>query len=145
MNPKVNNRISKKGQKATCRGSWKISRNLLSSFKYAAQGLIYSFSSQRNFRIHIIIGACVFGIALWLNLSVSELAILVLTIASVVSLELINTSIEALTDLAIGRRFHPLARVAKDCAAAAVSIAAISSLVIACLLILPKLFIQIGL
>ena len=108
MNPKVNNRISKKGQKATGRGSWKISKNLLSSFKYAAQGLIYSFFSQRNFRIHIIIGAFVFGIALWLNLSVSELAILVLTIASVVILELINTSIEALTDLAIGRRFHPL-------------------------------------
>ena len=145
MNPKINNLISKKGRKAAGRGSWKISENLFSSFQYAAQGLRYSFLSQLNFRIHLIISAFVFGIGLWLNLSVIELAILVLTIASVLILELINTSVEAVTDLAIGRKFHPLARIAKDCAAAAVVIAAISSLVIACLLILPKLFIQIGL
>ena len=65
--------------------------------------------------------------------------------AAVLVLELLNTSIEAVVDLAIGRRFHPLARIAKDTAAAAVMVAAISSLLIALLLLLPPLRIRLGL
>ena len=48
-------------------------------------------------------------------------------------------------DLAIGRRYHPLARIAKDCAAAAVLTAAISSLLIALFLLLPPLLLRLGL
>ena len=67
-----------------------------------------------------------------------------LTVASVLVLELLNTSIEAVVDLAIGRRFHPLARIAKDCAAAAVMVAAIGSLLVAVLLLLPPLLNRLG-
>ncbi|MFL0793817.1 MAG: diacylglycerol kinase family protein, partial [Prochlorococcus sp.] len=104
----------------------------------------YGFISQRNFRIHLCIGSIVFGLGLWLNLRVEQLAILVLTVASVLVLELLNTSIEAVVDLAIGRRFHPLARIAKDCAAAAVMVAAIGSLLVAVLLLLPPLLNRLG-
>jgi len=65
-------------------------------------------------------------------------------VAAVLVLELINTATEAVVDLAIGRQFHPLARVAKDCAAAAVLVAAISSLAIAALLLLPALVARLG-
>jgi diacylglycerol kinase (ATP) len=51
---------------------------------------------------------------------------------------------EAVVDLAIGRRYHPLARIAKDCAAAAVLTAAISSMLIATFLILPPLILHLG-
>ena len=47
--------------------------------------------------------------------------------------------------LAIGRRYHPLARIAKDCAAAAVLTAAISSMLIALFLLLPPLLLRLGL
>ena len=117
---------------------------LPSSFRYAAQGLIYSFRSQRNFRIHVVTGAVVFALGLWLQLPLAQIAVLVLTVAAVLVLELINTATEAVVDLAIGRRFHPLARIAKDCAAAAVLVAAISSLVIAALLLLPALIARLG-
>ena len=63
----------------------------------------------------------------------------------VLVLELLNTAIEAAVDLAIGRRFHPLARIAKDCAAAAVLVSAISSMLIALLLLLPPLILRLGL
>jgi diacylglycerol kinase (ATP) len=117
-------------------GAWTVAGDLPSSFRYAAQGLIYSFRSQRNFRIHVVTGAVVFALGLWLQLPLEQLAVLVL--------ELINTATEAVVDLAIGRRFHPLARIAKDCAAAAVLVAAISSLVIAILLLLPPLLVRLG-
>ena len=132
-------------RRAARRGAWRIAGDLPSSFRYAAQGLIYSFKSQRNFRIHIFIGILVFGLGLWLELSFSNLAVLVLTVTAVLVLELLNTAIEAVVDLAIGRRFHTLARIAKDCSAAAVLVASISSLLIAALLLLPPLLIRIGL
>ncbi len=126
------------------RGSWRIASDLPSSFRYAFQGILYGFASQRNFRIHLLIGAFVFGLGAWLKLGFSQLAVLVLTVTAVLVLELLNTSIEAVVDLAIGRRFHPLARIAKDCSAAAVLVASISSLLIAVLLLVPPFLGQLG-
>ena len=126
-------------------GAWKVAGDLPASFRYAAQGLAYGFASQRNFRIHVFIGSITFALGLWLGLSPDRLAVLVLTVAAVLVLELLNTATEAVVDLAIGRQFHPLARIAKDCAAAAVLVAALSSLMIALLLILPPLVVRLGL
>jgi len=126
------------------RGSWRIASDLPASFHYAAQGIVYSFLSQRNFRIHLFVGALVFALGLWLKLSINHLAVLVLTVTAILVLELLNTAIEAVVDLAIGRRYHPLARIAKDCSAASVLVASISSLIIASLLLLPPLLIQLG-
>ena len=137
--------LSLRGRKASRRGAWRIASDLPSSFRYATQGLVYGFISQRNFRIHVGIGALVFCLGLWLELSMNQLAVLVLTVTAVLVLELLNTAIEAVVDLAIGRRFHLLARIAKDCSAAAVLVASISSLLIALLLLLPPLLIRIGL
>ncbi|MFN5816930.1 MAG: diacylglycerol kinase, partial [Pseudanabaena sp.] len=36
--------------------SFQIATNLFLSFKYAGQGVSYAFRTQRNFRIHVIIG-----------------------------------------------------------------------------------------
>ena len=120
-------------------GAWQVARDLPASFRYAAQGLGYSLVTQRNFRIHVTTGVLVFGLAIWLQLSLDRLAVLVLTVTAVLVLELLNTAMEAAVDLAVGRRYHPLARIAKDCAAAAVLVAAVASLLIALLLLLPPL------
>ncbi len=125
-------------------GAWQVAGDLPASFRYAAQGLLYGFRSQRNFRIHVVTGAVVFAMGLWLQLPLGQLAVLVLTVTAVLVLELLNTATEAVVDLAIGRRFHPLARIAKDCAAAAVLVAALASLLIAGLLLLPPLLARLG-
>ena len=125
-------------------GAWQVARDLPASFRYAAQGLGYSLLTQRNFRIHVTTGVLVFGLALWLQLSLDSLAVLVLTVTAVLVLELLNTAMEAAVDLAVGRRYHPLARIAKDCAAAAVLVAAVASLLIALLLLLPPLLSMLG-
>ena len=130
---------------ATSESAWKVAGNLPASFRYAAQGLTYSFRSQQNFRIHVVIGTAALALGKWLELRPNQLAVLVLTVAAVLVLELLNTSIEAVVDLAIGRSFHPLARIAKDCAAAAVLVASINSLFIGFLLLIPPLLIRLGL
>ncbi len=141
----LSSHTSRSPGRATRRGSWRIAGDLPASFRYAAQGLIYGFTSQRNFRIHVFTGVIVFGLGLLLKLTFSHLAVLVLTVAAVLVLELLNTAIEAVVDLSIGRRYHPLARIAKDCAAAAVLVASLSSLLIASLLILPPFLTFLGL
>jgi diacylglycerol kinase (ATP) len=139
----VANDVHRRGRRLRV-GAWKVAGDLPASFRYAAQGLAYGFASQRNFRIHVVTGAVVFGLGLWLRLAADRLAVLVLTVAAVLVLELLNTATEAVVDLAIGRQFHPLARIAKDCAAAAVLVAALSSLLIALLLLVPPLLIRLG-
>ena len=123
---------------------WKIAKDLPTSFLYAAKGLKYAFSTQRNFRIHVGFALGAFGLSFFLGLNKSDLAIMALTATSVLVVELLNTAIESVVDLAIGKRFHPLAQIAKDCSAGAVLLASISSVLIAVLLLLPPLLKQLG-
>jgi diacylglycerol kinase (ATP) len=140
----VSSEVHRRGRRMRV-GAWRVAGDLPSSFRYAAQGLAYGFASQRNFRIHVTTGTVVFGLGVWLGLSADRLAVLVLTVAAVLVLELLNTATEAVVDLAIGRQFHPLARIAKDCAAAAVLVAAMASVMIAILLLAPPLWARLGL
>ena len=131
-------------QKHNMRSSWKIAKNLPTSFLYAAKGIEYAFLTQRNFRIHLGFTFVAFVLGFLLGLNKSDLAIMALTASSVLLVELLNTAIESAVDLAIGKRFHPLAQIAKDCSAGAVLIASITSVLIAILLLLPPLLKQFG-
>ena len=131
-------------QRSNKRSSWKIAKDLPTSFFYAAKGLKYAFLTQRNFRIHVGFALVAFVLALFLGLNKSDLAIMALTATSVLVVELLNTAIESVVDLAIGKRFHPLAQIAKDCSAGAVLVASISSLLIAVLLLFPPLLKILG-
>lgn len=54
-------------------------------------------------------------------------------------LELLNTALEAVVDLTVGKEYHDLARIAKDCAAGAVLLSAIAAVGVAMTLIVPPL------
>ena len=136
--------LSNNLQRLKKRSSWKIAKDLPTSFLYAAKGLRYAFSTQRNFRVHVGFALVAFILGLFLGLNKSDLAIMALTATSVLIVELVNTSIESVVDLAIGKKFHPLAQIAKDCSAGAVLVASISSLLIAALLLLPSLLKTLG-
>ena len=151
MSPEISNdserealNLSDNLQRQHKRSSWKIAKDLPTSFFYAAKGLKYSFSTQRNFRIHVGFVLVAFALGSFLGLNKSDLAIMSLTATSVLVVELLNTAIESVVDLAIGKRFHPLAQIAKDCSAGAVLVASISSLLIAALLLLPSLLKTLG-
>ena len=126
------------------RSSWRIAKDLPTSFLYAAKGLKYAFSTQRNFRIHVGFALVAFVLGLFFDLNKSDLAIMALTATIVLVVELLNTAIESVVDLAIGKRFHPLAQIAKDCSAGAVLVASISSLLIAVLLLFPPFLKTLG-
>ncbi|MCS7031636.1 MAG: diacylglycerol kinase family protein [Gloeomargarita sp. SKYG116] len=115
---------------------------LWQSFWYAGQGLWYAGCSQRNFRIHLAIGSIALVWAAWVHLNLTQTAIIVLTIGLVLALELVNTALEAVVDLTVGQTYHELARIAKDCAAAAVLVTALAALGVAGLLLVPPLLVS---
>lgn len=123
--------------------SWKVASNLLISFKYAWAGLKYAFLTQRNFRIHLAVGIIALSAGAILHLKLVEIAVIGLTIALVLAMELLNTALEAVVDLTVKQTYHELAKIAKDCAAGAVLVSALVALLVAGLLIFPPLFEQI--
>jgi diacylglycerol kinase len=94
------------------------------SFIYAYEGLQYALSTQQNMQFHFLAALLVFIIALVCGVSKLELLFLLLAIALVIVAELINTAIELAVDLAMPSP-HPLAKAAKDTAAAAVLVASV--------------------
>ncbi|MGE5653908.1 MAG: diacylglycerol kinase family protein [Bacillota bacterium] len=112
--------------------------SLWSSLGYAIQGIVAGVKNERNLRIHLLAVMVVTATGLYLALTSVEWVVLTLTMGMVVSAELMNTAIEAAVDLACPHP-HPLAAVAKNAAAAAVLVTAIVAVVIAWLLLWPKL------
>lgn len=108
------------------------------SFYYAFEGLNKAIKDEPNLRIHFIFGIAAILTGLLLKLSTSEFAILLLTIGLVITLELINTMLEALVDL-VSPEIKPAAKIAKDVSAAAVLVSALFSLLVGGLLFLPKI------
>ncbi len=120
--------------------SWQVAANLFISFKFAWTGISYAFQTQRNFRIHVIVGLFAIGLGMSLKLNSVEMAIVGLTIGAVLAMELLNTAIESVVDLTVKQSYHELAKIAKDCSAAAVLISALAAIGVASSLMLPKLW-----
>jgi diacylglycerol kinase (ATP) len=110
-------------------------KGVLRSFGYAWQGLVYAWRSQRNFRIEVYLAALALGLGLLLGVDPVPVLLLVL---AVLTLELLNTALEAVVDLTSPEP-HPLAKAAKDTSAAAVLVASVIALVAGAWLFVPPI------
>ncbi len=107
-------------------------------FRYALNGLKEAILTERNIKIHFIAAIIVCSVGFFLPISNVEWAILCLAIGAVISMEMMNTALERALDH-LEPRHQPPIGIAKDMAAGAVFITALLAIVIACLVILPKL------
>lgn len=123
--------------------SWQVASNLFVSFKYAWSGITYAFKTQRNFRIHVSIGTLAICLGVFLHLRAVEIAVIGLTSGLVLVMELLNTAIESVVDLAVKQTYHELAKIAKDCAAGAVLVSALAAVLVALVLLVPPLVVLI--
>lgn len=123
--------------------AFQVAHNLIASFSYAVQGILYALRTQRNFRIHAGVTVLVISVGIALQLSTVSIAVLALTCGAVMALELINTALEAVVDLTVKQSYHELAKIAKDCAAGAVFIAALTAVIVAVCIIAPPLLVVV--
>lgn len=104
-------------------------KKFLKGFVYAARGLLFCMR-ERNFRFHLCAVVFVTTFALgFYELSRAEWAVLLLTMGLVPALEAVNTSVERLADKVSSEHDENIKR-CKDCAAAAVLIAAIAAVAV---------------
>ncbi len=100
-----------------------------SSFHYAFSGIVYATRTQPNMRVHLIIAALVLIATMLLRLDRLYVIAIIVMIVIVLSLELLNTAIEAVVDL-LTVAHHPLAKTAKDAAAGAVFIGSVGAVLV---------------
>ena len=112
-------------------------KKFLLSFTYPIKGLRYAYRNEQNLAVDVGVALLVTIAGFIFKLNLVEWAILALTIGLVISCELINTAIEAVVDL-VTEDYHPLAKVAKDTAAAAVFVFAIVAIIVGLIIFLPK-------
>ncbi|MDD6666391.1 MAG: diacylglycerol kinase family protein [Lachnospiraceae bacterium] len=111
---------------------------LYKSFGYAFQGIGTTIKRERNIKIHLLAVICVVLVGLLVHLSKTEWLICFVLFGLVISLELVNTAIEAVVDLVTEER-KPLAKIAKDAAAGAVLVSAIMAAIIGFWIFIPRI------
>ena len=113
-------------------------KKLINSFRYAIEGFISSFKTERNMKIHILAMIIVVLIGFYFKLNLVEWCLITLAITLVIGAELFNTAIETIVDM-VSPEKNSKAKLAKDISAAAVLALAIGAVVIGAIIFIPKI------
>ena len=113
-------------------------KKIINSFKYAIEGFVSSFKTERNMKIHIMAMIIVIALGIFMKLNKIEWCIITIAIVMVISAELFNTAIETVVDM-VNPQKNPQAKLVKDIAAAAVLVLAIGAAVIGIIIFGPKI------
>ena len=108
------------------------------SFRNAFRGIVVAIQQETHCKIHLLVTIAVIVLGILLLIALNEWIVIFICIAMVWCLELINTAIENIVDMVSPER-QERARNIKDIAAGAVLFAAICSVIIACLIFIPKI------
>jgi|WetSurMetagenome_2_1015567.scaffolds.fasta_scaffold50355_3 diacylglycerol kinase len=104
--------------------------SFIKSFACAFRGIWITFKTQRNFKIHVVALCLVVGLGVYLGLSALAWGIVIFALGFVLVSELFNTAIERLGDKAADGKISRTIGNAKDIAAAAVLLSALTALAI---------------
>lgn len=110
-------------------GSNKDHPSFIRSFRFAIEGFITAVRTERNIKVMLAVGACALAFGLAIGLDPVEWCIILVCCGLVIHAELINTALEATVDLAT-QELHPLAKRAKDIAAASVWVLSMTAAVV---------------
>ena len=113
-------------------------RSFIRSFSFAVSGILTAVKQERNMRFHLLGSIFVLFISFYFSISKTEWLFILFAIGGMLALELVNSAIERVVDLA-SPEYHPLAKQAKDIAAGAVFVFAILSIVVGVFIYMPYL------
>jgi diacylglycerol kinase (ATP) len=116
-----------------------IFTKFIRSFGFAFQGFKQTFKEEQNMRIHSLVAILVIIAGFVFKISYLEWIAIAGCIGVVFAAEMFNTAIENLVDY-ISLERHPMAGKIKDLSASAVLVCTIVSVIIGCLIFLPKIF-----
>lgn len=120
-----------------------IKHSVPRSFSYAGQGIKTAYKNEPNLKIHTFFAILAISMGIFLGLSIPEWLLLTFTIFYVITLELLNTVLEAIVNL-VAPDIREHAKIAKDVSAAMVLLAALMSLIVGAALFIPKILLLIN-
>lgn len=106
------------------------------SFKHAFEGIFTALKDERNMKIHVSVMILVIIAGLYFHITRTEWLVCLIFFGLVISMEIMNTALESAVDFTSAEE-HPIAKKAKDCAAGAVLVSAISSAVAGLIIFVP--------
>lgn len=115
------------------------SQKIKNTFKNAQRGLRLALKSETNIRLHFIVAILIVIFALYLNFSATKICVLLLTIASVICSEMVNSAIEFSLDAVFHNKYSKMVGMAKDIAAGAVMFTSFVAVIIGILLFGPAI------
>lgn len=110
-------------------GSDKDHPSFIRSFGYALEGFATAVKTERNIKVMLALGVVAVAVGFLLRLDWISWCLIAVCCGLVIFAELCNTAMEAIVDLAT-QELHPLAKRAKDIAAASVYVLSITAAVI---------------
>lgn len=108
------------------------------SFLHAIDGLTYAIKNEHNMIIIVIAIILTILLGFLLRINIYEWLFIIVACASVLGVEMINTSLEAVVDI-ITLKDNQLAKIAKDCTSAATLVFSIMALIGGIIIFLPKI------
>ena len=111
---------------------------MLSSFRHACEGVAIAFREHPNFRIHTASAVVVLLVGFFLHITRDEFLIVIFTINLVFIVEMVNTSVEEITDL-ITINWSRQAKIAKDVAAGMALLTTAGAAIVGVLIFAPYL------
>ena len=106
------------------------------SFRNAFGGLFYALKTQPNFQIHFLLSFIAVLVGSLIEITRTEMIVIILMIIIGLITEMLNTAIESVTDL-ITTEWRKEAKIAKDVSAGMMLLTAIGACVIAGIIFLP--------
>lgn len=118
---------------------WK-NKNFLQALSHSLDGIQYTLKNEQNLKIQLFFAILAIGFGFFFKINKFEFLILIITIGLVLFAEMINTCIEVLLDI-YSEEYNEKIKIAKDVASGAVLIFAMISVIIGCMIFLPKVII----
>ncbi|AXY25920.1 diacylglycerol kinase [Suicoccus acidiformans] len=112
-------------------------KKFIKSCSFAISGIYQAFQTERNLRIELCIGLLTIGAGFYFQITLGEWLAVLLASGLVLSAELFNSAIETVVDLVAQGQELPLAKRAKDIAAGAVLLAALTAALIGLIIFIP--------
>lgn len=114
-------------------------KRLFFSFRDAVSGFLLAIRQERNIRLQLLAAIGVIIFSLLIHVSRMDMMVIIVLIGGVISLELMNTAVERAVDL-VTKEPHPMAKAAKDAAAASVWWFSVVATVIFAVIVAATLF-----
>ncbi|NQT33439.1 MAG: diacylglycerol kinase [Candidatus Omnitrophica bacterium] len=112
-------------------------KGFIYSVNFALEGVVHTLRSERNMRVHFLLGFLALIAGVYFNLPAVEFMLLCFAVSFVLVSEMFNTAIEHVVDL-VSEEYHPLAKLTKDIAAGAVFVSAVNAVIVGYMLVVKR-------